>query len=137
MNVRVLDAVASLFLALGLVVVVTPPTWFLRPISMAVEGGRLVFVREVPWGPVSGETRLEVLRLDGMQCTSGGWAETHWQEVEGNAVSYPVPAWMQPCIEAGPPYYITALRRVRLFGLIPLRTLRTTTDIHDPKEAGL
>ena len=133
MNVRVLDAIASVFLLLGIIVLATPPTWFLRPVSYSIADGRVMFVREIPLGPVSGQTRVEVLRLDGTQCTSGGWAETHWQHAEGNAVSYPVPAWMQPCIDAGPPYYITVLRRVWLWGLIPLRTIRTTTDVHVPE----
>lgn len=108
-----------------------PSSLFIREISTTVEGNEVTFVRELPLGAVTAEWQTEITLINGsgFECNSGAWRAAYYQELLGNTVRYELQSWADPCVEAGPPFYITNTRRVLLFGVIPLRKLVTITDV--------
>jgi len=108
-----------------------PSSLFLREISTTVIGNQVTFVRELPLGPVTAEWQTEITLINegGFECNSGAWQVAYYQQTPGNTVRYELQPWANACINAGPPFYITNTRRVLLFGLIPLRSSVTVTDI--------
>ena len=108
-----------------------PSSLFIREISTTVDGHEITFVRELPLGPVTAEwqTEITLINAGGFECNSGAWQVAYYQETPGNTVRYDLQPWANACIDAGPPFYITNTRRVLLFGLIPLRSMVTVTDI--------
>ena len=126
-----LDKTAILFAFVFFAWLSLPSSLFLREISTTVIGSQVTFVRELPLGPVTAEWQTEITLINegGFECNSGAWQIAYYQEIKGNTVRYELQPWADDCINAGPPFYITNTRRVLLFGLIPLRSTVTVTDI--------
>ncbi len=113
-----------------------PPRMFLRQIEMVYlpETREIVLVRETPWGDVDAlwwaSITLVGVSADALnECHSGPAGLTTFQAVEGNTVRYRLGPWAQPCLDQGPPFYITSKRVVLLLGFLPLRPMTEHTDI--------
>lgn len=108
-----------------------PTGHFIRHISLAVDHNSVRFVRETPYGPVSARWHSEITLIDnnGYTCSSGGWRYNEYEPIPGNTVSFDFEDWAKRCISAGPPYYLTTVRQVMLFGIFPLRPDRQVTEI--------
>lgn len=106
-----------------------PTNFFIRQVSLEVDGGQVRFVRELPFGRVTAQWQSEITLLDGFECNSGEWRIAQYQPVAGNTVRYDLGDWAAPCLAAGPPFYLTTTRRALLFGVIPLRASVTRTDV--------
>ncbi|KQI67332.1 hypothetical protein AN189_16380 [Loktanella sp. 3ANDIMAR09] len=128
---RFLDVLSTLIVLVFLGWLFIPSSLFLRDISMTVTGRTVQYVREVPYGSVTAEWNAEITLIDGeeFECSSGAWRIAHYQVVSGNTVTYDLGAWADKCLEAGPPYYLTTTRRVLLFGKVPMRQMRTITEV--------
>ena len=105
-----------------------PSAVFIREISTTVTDGRVRFVRETPWGGVTAHWQSEITLADGMECNSGEWGVANYQEIPGNTVEYGLGEWALPCLETGEPFYLRNVRRVLLFGVIPLRATVSVTE---------
>lgn len=126
---RLLDWLAALMLCLFVVWVCLPSSMFIRTVSMTVDGAAVRFIRETPFGGVRASWVSEITLANGQECNSGSWRQAYYQEQPGNLVTYELGAWAAPCIEAGPPYYMTTTRMVWLFDVIPLRPDRTRVEV--------
>ncbi|KQI68176.1 hypothetical protein AN189_12340 [Loktanella sp. 3ANDIMAR09] len=133
---RLIDYAAIMLLVLFIGWLLLPSGLFLRDISMTVDGRTVRYVRETPFGSVTAEWASEITLIDGeeFECSSGGWRVATYQEVQGNTVTYDLGAWADKCLEAGPPYYLTTVRRVLLLGRIPLREMRTITEVQGTRQ---
>lgn len=119
------------FVILGGIWFAVPSSVFIRNISISVEGRTIRYVRETPFGDVTAEWQAEITLIDadGFECNSGGWNVATYQVAPGNTVTYDLTDWADPCLEAGPPFYLTTTRRVLLFGVIPLRQVVQRTEV--------
>ena len=139
---NILDKLSGvlLFVALifGGIYVSVPSSLFVRTISLSYDeqSQHFTFVRHV--SPLlslkitaydesvrrghAGRWWATITLIDGdeFECSSGAPRSAFYQYTPGNAVTYTVDDWAQPCLDAGPPFYITIHRRVLLFGVIPL-----------------
>ena len=105
-----------------------PTSVFIREISTTVDDGRVRFVRETPWGDVTAQWQSEITLEDGTECNSGEWGIANYQVIPGNTVEYALGDWAAPCLEAGQSFYLRNVRRVLLFGVIPLRADVSVTE---------
>lgn len=111
---------------------VTPSSLFLRPISIAIDGTTLTFIRETPYGDtdVIWHGQITLLNADGFECSGNGRGIV--QQQPNDLVQRRVSAWMQECVAAGPPYVIRYEYQVMLFGLIPLRPVGISGTMQRP-----
>ncbi|KQI67058.1 hypothetical protein AN189_17705 [Loktanella sp. 3ANDIMAR09] len=137
----IMDKLAGVLVVLALVVsgayLAVPSSLFLRDVSMTVDGDRVRYVRETPFGDVTAEWHAEITLIDGdgFECASGPWQVATYQAIPGNTVTYNLGSWADDCLEAGPPYYLTTTRRVLLFGVIPLRKMTQRTEVEGERPA--
>lgn len=117
------------FVALAGVWLAVPSSLFIREVSITVDGDRVTFTRELPWGEVPGVWASEITLADGATCSSGGWQPALYQQQEGNTVTYPLGGWARECVEAGPPFYLRTVRWVMLWGWLPLRPMVSITNV--------
>lgn len=108
-----------------------PTSAFIKQVSLTVDGERVRFIRELPYGTVTAEWRSEITLIDGdgYECTSKIWRVAEYQIIKGNTVTYDLGEWASKCLDAGPPFYLTTTRRVVLLGFIRLREDTTTTEV--------
>jgi hypothetical protein len=129
------DRIKLTFVILGFIVTALwfafPTSFFIKPVSLTIEGREGRFVRETPYGLVAGRWRSEITLIDGdgFECSTKEWKLEDYQPIKGNAVTFNLGPWADDCIEAGPPFYLTTTRQVLLFGFIPLREDRQRTEI--------
>lgn len=128
---RAVDFASIALVVLALIWVSIPSSAFIRQVSLSVTNGTVQFVRELPLGEVSARWWSEITLIDGeeFECNSGLPQMAFYQHVAGNTVRYGLGEWAQPCLESGPPFYLTTHRQVMLFGIIPLRPSRAITKI--------
>ena len=120
--------ILTAFILLAVLWYSVPTSVFIREISTTVTDGRVRFVRETPWGGVTAQWQSEITLFDGSECNSGDWGVTSYQAIPGNTVEYALGDWARPCLEAGEPFYLRNVRRVLLFGVIPLRSTVSVTE---------
>ncbi len=129
-----IDPVMITVIVLGAVWLSTPSVLFVNPVATTfdLETNRVTVVRKTPFGTVEGRWHTEIQALTtGEECSSGpGWTASTYQVVEGDdgppdTVSYPIGEWAADCVEV--PFIIQDTRQVLLWGLIPLRPVRTNT----------
>jgi len=111
--------------------IATPSSLFIQPISTKVEGTKVTFVRQLPYGAISARWWSDITLVGdaGLECTSGAPRRAYYQETNGNTVTFHLGAWASDCVDAAAPYYLTTWRQVMVFGLIPLRASRDSTEI--------
>lgn len=142
MRWSVLDKLALLAVIFGMISTVLwisfPTSIFIKQVSLTVENRTVRFVRELPFGIVSAQWRSEITLIDGdgYECNSGSWRVAEYQPIPGNTVTYDLGAWADRCIVAGPPFYLTTVRQALIFGVIPLRPDRQTTEVHGERPRG-
>ena len=136
---RVAAAVVFLGFALTGLWFTFPTSAFIRPISLSIQQDQVRFVRETPFGSVQARWVSEITLIDGdgFECNSGHWRNAEYQPIDGNTVVYQIGAWADRCIEAGPPFYLTTTRQVLLWGVIPLKPMRSTTEIQGERDPGV
>ena len=129
---------AAGFLATGLWFMF-PTSVFIQPISLTITGHQVRFVRETPYGSVQARWVSEITLIDGdgFECNSGAWRNAEYQPIEGNTVVYDLGDSADRCVEAGPPFCLTTTRQALLWGIIPLKPLRTTTEIQGERDPGV
>lgn len=134
------DRLAAVLVVIGLLV---SATWFLFPtrhlireVALNVSGETVRFIRELPYGHVTARWRSEITLIDGdgFECNSGAWAEAEYQPIPGNTVTYRLGHWADACLDAGPPFYLTTTRQALLWGVIPLRPSRATTEVQGERD---
>lgn len=130
-TVRFLDWISLVAVLLAVGWIAVPSSVFLRPVAFDVQADMVRFVRETPFGTVQGEWFSEITLIDGngLECNSGEYRAATYQAIEGDAVSYRLQDWARPCLDAGPPYFVSNSRRIILFGFLPLRPVRTVSEI--------
>lgn len=133
---RFLDWLGVVGVLVALTWVAVPSSLFIVQISLTVKDGEVRLVRETPFGPVRARwwSEITLIDSDGFECNSGTKREAYYQEVPGNTVTYRLEGWANDCIDAGPPFYMTIHRQVMLLGFIPLRPVRTVTEILDSRK---
>lgn len=142
MRWSVADRMAALAVGMGFLLsflwVAVPSDLFIRTVALTVEGDRVRFVRELPFGQVDAQWRAEITLIDGdgFECNSGPWNVATYQPINGNTVTYQIGSWARQCLEAGPPFYLTTTRRVLLFGAIPLRRQIDVTEVQGDRPPG-
>jgi len=121
-------AMATVALAL-LVWIVTPSSMFYSPVSLNLEGDRLTFVRDTPFGEVQIEWigEITLLKQDHYEC--GGSGRRLAQPEPGGVMSATIGAWAKPCLDAGAPFILRFQYQVMLFGIIPLRPTGITLQV--------
>jgi hypothetical protein len=114
-------------------------SFFIKDISLTVQGSFVRYVRETPHGNVTAEWQTEITLIDGdgFTCMSGPRQPTVYQEIRGNAVTYNLGVWADDCLTAGPPYYMTVTKRALLFGVIPLRQSVQTVEVRGERDPDL
>ena len=147
---------AVLAVIFGIVWLVVPSDIFVRPISLTYveETREWKFIREVnPLFTVvqrnpDGTPKLRgdgtpsvghpatfwaeivlVTDEDGTECSSGPPTPAFYQIKPGGLATYREGAWAEPCLDAGPPFYVVVHRRVYLWGWLPLRASRFDSEI--------
>lgn len=126
---RAIDKLAIVVVVLFIAWAFLPTTRFVRQVGWSVADGKVTVVRETPWGAVSGRARTQIALETGEECTSGGWTDAEWQVAPGDSVTRAIMPTLLPCVAAGPPFTVTILRQVYLFGIIPLRPSRDVVAI--------
>lgn len=137
--IRIFDWFFLFIVVAAVVWFVLPSSLFIRDISLTVEGSRVQYVRETPFGTVDARWRSEITLIgdDAFECSSGDWEQATYQQQPGNTVTYNLGDWADDCIAAGPPFYLTTTRQVLAYGILPLRQTRQVTEIQGEREAPL
>ena len=142
MRWSLLDKLALLAVIAGMILTVLwlafPTSLFIKQVSLSVENRTVRFVRELPYGHISARWRSEITLIDGdgYECNSGAWRVAEYQPILGNTVTYDLGEWADRCIVAGPPFYLTTVRQALIFGVIPLRPDRQTTEVQGERPRG-
>lgn len=143
MIVRILDVLGVLAIVSALCWLAIPSDYFVKPVSLQYdsETRQFVFFREVSPrlsvteetanGPVSGHwgewwSEVSLVGKGAKECPSGPGVKSFYQIRD--SVSYELGDWATPCLDAGPPFFVTTRRQVLLFGWLPLRP-STNIDI--------
>ena len=130
-----IDILAAFLVIVGIVVTslwfAFPSSSFIREISTTLEGKRVIFVRELPYGETTARwwSEITLIDADGFECASGAPQTSFYQQAPGNTATWDLGDWAMSCLDEGPPFYLTAHRQVMLFGIIPLRPMRSTTEV--------
>lgn len=128
-NVTLWLAVASLVF-FALLPMVARSSLFIRPVSVVFEGGDLLLVRELPFGPVMARWHDEIfVPALGIECEASG--ENLYDERPFNTARFPVPRSMVRCLDAPGVKVMTSEWRVILWGWIPLRPVTMTQTFGD------
>jgi hypothetical protein len=100
-----------------------PSSVFMKPVSLAVRDGDFIFVRETPFGSVTGRWTQEV-RSDLGECAEQG--RNPYQDQGLRPVRYAISDALAPCIpDPGEIFVVDTVRTIYLFDIIPLRGHRT------------
>lgn len=119
---KAISAVAFAVLVLGLLYATVTTHTFMRPVSYSLDGYRVGFVRETPWGGVWAKwwSEFAVRSSDGtsLECHASGQAQ--YQTEPDNYVTYNLAEPLRLC--AGTPGELIMRQRwqVSLFGIVPL-----------------
>jgi len=119
-----------------------PSDRFVKHISLNYDEGSQVFtfVREInPMLMIFGDeglrghhgrhrSTINLTTTSGLECSSP-WYEAFYQNKSSNTVSYQTAGWAKPCLDAGPPFYVSTYMQIYLPGGIPLRTSRSDSQI--------
>lgn len=108
----------------------TPSAMFFNPVSLTLEGERLTFVRDTPFGEVNILWIGEIILLDQDNFECSGQGNRMAQVADGNVVSANIGVWARPCIEAGAPFILRYQYQVVLWGLIPLRPVEISLKVN-------
>jgi hypothetical protein len=106
-----------------------PSAAFLKPMALSATGNMMVFVRDVPWGPVAARWTAELIGPGGNECHASGKA--YYQRGDGGglvSIIYPLHEDLQPCKQTGEPFVLRHTHTVHLGGVLPLRSLVTVWD---------
>ena len=101
-----------------------PTSLFIADPQTTINGRHVEFYRRTPFGEVTARWRSEIFvhNDDNLECRSGHWYISEYQETPGNFVTYELGDWALPCIQTGSIYTITTTRQVLIFfEAMPLR----------------
>lgn len=121
---------------LMLVWLATPSSVFYKPISLAIAGRDLTFLRETPFGPVTVHWIGEVTMLDkeSLECMNEG--SFIGQDGQDELLTVPVGEWAYRCIDQGKPFILRYQFQVMLGGVLPLRPTDISVTINKPTKRG-
>lgn len=157
---RRLDILAALAVLWALLWFSVPSSLFIQPVALGYtpETRTFTFTREIgtwfrtkreaPEGTPSSDgyparwwSEIVVVGLgdSALECSSGAARSSFYQETPGNTVQFTLSTWADPCLSAGPPFYVVTYRQVMLFGWLPLRPSDSRSDIQGvrPEEVQL
>lgn len=134
---KMLDAIFAVPIVAAVGWVVLPSAWFIDPVAVHYDGREVTIIRRVPHGPmyatwsremhvVGTERDCYAPDVSSYVMPFRGGRDTQSAEI---TATYREGGWALPCLTAEPPIIAVHTWQVRLFGIIPLRPVRTTATI--------
>lgn len=125
--VRHIDVTALLLLALFLVWVSIPTSFFLDVRGTRYTDGTLTINRVARFGTVSARWWSEATDSSGRECQASGTST--YSNIRGPVVTFAIDERLAPCFAGPRPLFIEDKWQVMILGIIPLRPYRAEPQV--------